>query len=145
VTRYRHTQFGSAVVYGLLIVAGGTAGLSYWLTAARVAWVPAVIVILTIPFFWKLTVEINDQDLLAVFGLGMVRKKVRLADIAECEPIRIQWWYGWGIHMTPYGWLYNVSGWDAVAITLRNGRRLSIGTDQPGELADAIRSFASAR
>jgi hypothetical protein len=47
---------------------------------------------------------------------------VRLAEIVGCEPIRIRWWYGWGIHLTPYGWLYNVSGFDAVAITLRDGK-----------------------
>jgi len=56
------------------------------------------------------------------FGPGIIRKRVRLADIVGCEAIRIQWWYGWGIHLTPYGWLYNVSGFDAVAITLRDGQ-----------------------
>ena len=42
--------------------------------------------------------------------LGVIRKRVRLAEIVGCEPIRIRWWYGWGIHLTPCGWLYNVSG-----------------------------------
>jgi len=59
--------------------------------------------------------------------------------IAACGPIRIRWWYGWGIHLTPYGWLYNVSELDAVAITLRNGRKFALGTDDPDGLATAIR------
>ena len=63
--------------------------------------------------------------------MGLIRKKVPLAEIAACEPIRIRWWYGWGIHLTPYGWLYNVSGLDAVAITLVNGRKFALGTDDP--------------
>ena len=37
--------------------------------------------------------------------IGVIRKRVRLAEIVGCEPIRIRWWYGWGIHLTPYGWL----------------------------------------
>src|SRR5256886_7235989 len=40
---------------------------------------------------------------------SVIRKRVPMAEIAGCEPIRIRWWYGWGIHLTPYGWLYNVS------------------------------------
>jgi hypothetical protein len=47
--------------------------------------------------------------------------------------------YGWGIHLTPYGCLYNVSGFDAVAITLRDGRKFALGTDDPHGLVDAIR------
>jgi hypothetical protein len=49
-----------------------------------------------------------------------------------------------GIHLTPYGWLYNFSGLDAVAITLRNGRKFELGTDDPQGLVDAIRRFIGA-
>ncbi len=58
-----------------------------------------------------------------------------------CEPLRIRWWYGWGIHLTPYRWLYNVSGLEAVAITLRNGRKFALGTDDPQDLVDAIERY----
>jgi hypothetical protein len=43
-----------------------------------------------------------------------------------------------GIHHTPYGWLYNVSGFDVVAITLRDGRKFAVGTDDPHGLITAI-------
>jgi hypothetical protein len=87
----------------------------------------------------KLTIRIDDPTLLASFGIGLIKRKVPLAEIVRCEPIRIRWWYGWGIHLTQYGWLYNVAGWDAVAITLRDGRKFALGTDDPHGLADAIR------
>jgi len=77
------------------------------------------------------------------FGISVIRKRVGLAEIVGCEPIRIRWWYGWGIHLTPYGWLYNVSGFDAVAITLRDGRKFAFGTDDPDGLVDAIRRYTS--
>ena len=66
-----------------------------------------------------------------------------VAEIVACKPIRIRWWYGWGIHLTPYGWLYNVSGLDAVAMTLRNGRKFALGTDDPQGLAAAILGMRS--
>jgi hypothetical protein len=72
--------------------------------------------------------------------MGLICKKIPLAEIAACEPIRIRWWYGWGIHLTPYGWLYNISGFDAVAIKLRDGRKFALGTDDPDGLAEAIRA-----
>jgi len=81
--------------------------------------------------------------LCASFGPGIIRKRVRLVEIVGCEPIRIRLWCGWGIHLTPYGWLYNVSGFDAVAISLRNGRKLALGTDDPHGLVDAIRRYTS--
>jgi len=88
--------------------------------------------------FSKLTIKIDGEILKACFTMGRICKKVSLTDIAECEPIRIRWWYGWGIHLTPYGWLYNVSGLDAVAITLRNGRKFALGTDDPHGLVAAV-------
>jgi hypothetical protein len=76
----------------------------------------------------------------ASLGIGLIRKRVRIAEIVGCESIRIRWWYGWGIHLTPYDWLYNVSGLEAVAITLRNGRKFALGTDDPHGLVEAIQA-----
>jgi hypothetical protein len=47
------------------------------------------------------------------------------------------------LNLTPYGWLYNVSGFDAVAITLRDGRKFALGTDDPHGLTTAIRTWIS--
>jgi hypothetical protein len=89
-------------------------------------------------FFSTLTIAIEDGLLRASFGPGLIQKKVRLAEIASVRPIPVRWWYGWGIRLTPHGWLYNVSGWEAVEITLRNGRRFCLGTDEPADLLKAI-------
>jgi hypothetical protein len=101
-----------------------------------------MILVIALVLFYKLRTSIDGETLCASFGIGIIRKKVRLAEIVGCEPIRIRWWYGWGIHLTPYAWLYNVSGFDAVGITLRDGRKLALGTDDPRGLAGAIRATA---
>jgi len=41
------------------------------------------------------------------------------------------WLVGWGIRWTGSGWLFNVSGLDAVELSLKSGRRFRIGTDDP--------------
>jgi hypothetical protein len=145
VTHYEHTQIGYLMIVTLFLAAGVVAGLGAIVQGGWIAFVIAAILFLTTAAFYRLTIKIDDQTLRASFGMGLIRRTISLEQIVDCEPIRIRWWYGWGIHLTPYGWLYNISGWDAVAITLRCGRKLSLGTDDPQGLVAAIRRFASAK
>lgn len=141
---YQHTQFGSAIVWPFLTLIVASLAIALVAPIARVALLVAVPLALMLWTFWTLTITIDDKHLRASFGSGFVYRQIALADIESCVPVRIQWWEGWGIHLSRFGWLYNVSGWDAVAIRLRNGRRLAIGTDQPTELVAAIRRSTSA-
>ena len=88
--------------------------------------------------FATLMVEIRDGFLKFRFGLGLIRKKLKIAEIESCEIVRNPWYYGWGIHATRKGWVYNVSGFEAVEIFMSDGRRLRIGTDEPELLRKAI-------
>jgi hypothetical protein len=72
----------------------------------------SIIALVSLVLFYRLKITIDDKTLYASIGAGIIRKKVRLAQIAGCEPVRIRWWNGWGIHLTPHGWLYNVSGFE---------------------------------
>ncbi|HEV8418403.1 MAG TPA: hypothetical protein VGQ43_06620 [Candidatus Udaeobacter sp.] len=135
-TRYQHTQIGHAIVWSLLaIILIVNGGLGHHAPPLAVS----IMLLVCLILFYRLNVTIDDEMLCASFGPGIIRKRVPLADIVRCEPIRIRWWYGWGIHVTPCGWLYNVSGFDAVAITLRDGRKLALGTDDPHGLTAGIR------
>jgi len=90
--------------------------------------------------FHSLTVQVSRDEILLTFGIGLIRKRFVVADIQSCAAVRNRWYYGWGVKLTPHGWLYNVSGFDAVEIELRNGRKYRIGTDEPAELLAAIQS-----
>ena len=139
-TRYEHTQIGHVIIWSLLaiiLIANGVTGaVAHWPEL-----IVSLILLICLVLFYKLRITIEDDTLCASFGPGIIRKKVRLAEIVGCEPIRIRWWYGWGIHLTPYGWLYNVSGFNAVVITLRNGRKFALGTDDPHGLVDVIKRY----
>jgi hypothetical protein len=88
--------------------------------------------------FSSLTIELGGGELRWRFGPGFIRKRVALADIASARAVRTSLLEGWGIHLTRYGWLYNVSGYDAVEVTLRSGKRFALGTDQPAALLAAL-------
>ena len=137
--RYRHTQFGAVVVGSLAASALVLAGLGLAFGDPVFLYGGPVMIGIMALLFYNLTVEIDATHLRFRFGIGLIRKRIPLAEIADARPVRNSWLYGWGIHRTPHGWLYNVSGWDAVEITLTSGQRLRLGTDEPRRLAQILR------
>ena len=79
--------------------------------------------------FGSLTVRGDDRSLEVRFGPGLIRKRFLLEEMRSCREVTNHWYYGWGIRLTPHGWLFNVSGLGAVEIEMRNGSRVRIGTD----------------
>ena len=88
--------------------------------------------------FHSLRIDVTETEVRWRFGPGLVRKSVPRGDIASAEPVRTSFIEGWGIHVSRFGWLYNVSGYDAVAVTLRDGRKFALGTDEPQALAAVL-------
>jgi len=132
---YHHTQPAKAMLafLGLSFCALLVAAIHNHFMA-----IPMVIVWVTAWLFRSLTIEISDKELIWFFGPGFPRKRVALSDIASAEVIRTTFWNGWGIHYTAQGWLYNVAGYGAVCITLRNGKRFCLGSDEPEVLATEL-------
>jgi len=139
IKQYHHTQTGYftiiAVIIGMILV-------TYLMTISGFNWVAfAVLIVLAIclVLFPTLTVLIYPDLLEIRFGSGIIRKRFILKDIEFCEVVKNPFFYGWGIHLIPNGWLYNVSGFYAVEIRMRSGKKYRIGTDVPDDLVIAIR------
>ncbi len=136
--RYSHDQFGTLVVVSLgpfaliMSIVMATAGLT---VAAVIVWVVSLVLL---ALFYRLRVEVTREHLRLRFGIGLIGRTFPIAEIAVARPVRNKWYYGWGIRFTPRGWLYNVSGFDAVEIDMRSGKRYRIGTDEPQALTAAV-------
>jgi len=135
---YKHTQTGTVILVMLFLGAGLMAVLMRNVTSSTVVLSIGVLVLVGI-LFGTLTVEVSSEKIRFWFGPGLIRKTYSLAEVTGAEIVRNHWYYGWGIRYTPHGWLFNVSGLDAVAITLASGKQIRIGTDQPNELERAVR------
>ena len=137
--RYQHTQFGLVTVLAL----GGAIALVVLLTwAYGFNWIPvgvAVILGFCLVLFATLTVSVTDDRIAAWLGPGLIRREFRVRDIESCRRVRNSWYYGWGVRFTPHGWLFNVSGLDAVELLMKSGARFRIGTDEPEALVRAVR------
>jgi len=135
---YKHTQIGY-----LLIVALSIPLLILLFSIIINEFTPILLITLfvllaSLILFPSLTVKIDETRLIAEFGFGVINKKFVLKDIESCHIVRNPWYYGWGIRITPHGWLYNISGLSAVEIQMKNGRKYRIGTDEPQNLEEAI-------
>ena len=136
--QYKHTQVG----YLTLAILGAALFLMVVLTVAvEFHWIPLVVLIVLamgMGLFATLTVEIDEDALEMVFGPGPIRKRFPVKEVASCRVVKNPWYYGWGIRLTPHGWLYNVSGSFGVELQMKSGRKYRIGTDQPERLEAAI-------
>ena len=136
---YRHTQFGTVNVVIIIAIAPLTFLPAWVAGAAPIAWMILVFLLGILVLFHNLTVIVDGQDLRISFGIGVIRKRFPLDQIDTCRPVRNSWLYGWGIRLTPRGWLYNVSGLEAVELKMKNGKTCRIGTDEPEVLSAAVR------
>lgn len=94
--------------------------------------------------FHCLNVRVEKEFVRLRFGIGLVRKKFRLADIEQVTSSRSHWYNGWGVKKVWRGWLYNVSGFGVVELKFKNGKRALIGTDEPEKLTGAIEAALAA-
>lgn len=120
---YEHTQFGYVIVsvtvgsflgvlLPMLVLLPDHGGLGLWGTA--------IIIVGAGVLFHSLTVRIDDERLVWHFG-PRFWKEVFLDEIVRVEQVRNSPLMGWGIRWMGNGWLYNVSGLDAVEIETTDG------------------------
>lgn len=140
---YTHTQAGifSRITFSALFVISVIVMSFLGMDSTEAIWVfglMAVAMFIGLLLFHSLTVDVSHGYLKIRFGIGLIRRRFLLKDVDSAAKIRTRWWHGWGIKLTPNGWLFSVSGFDAVQVVLKNGRRYCIGTDEPDKLYRAI-------
>jgi hypothetical protein len=137
--RYHHTQrahtilviFSIAAVIATIVALA--AEISFWPVGGALLFLALILWM-----FSSMTIQVDLEAIRWHFGPGLFRWRRPLNTIQEASRDRSHWIYGWGIRLTPHGWLYNVSGLDIVTIHLTNGKRFALGTDDPDGLLAAI-------
>ena len=138
-TIYDHTQPGT-VTRVVFLVTISPLCLFWWFVSAPIFTVLPffVLIVLGTLTFHSLNVRIDDQAVHLRFGIGLIRRSIPLETIVGCGPERNSWLTGWGIRYHGRGWLWNVSGLDAIRLDLTKGSPFFIGTDKPEALEAAI-------
>lgn len=103
--------------------------------------ISVVIFLIIFLLFFKLTVAVNDKNVVISFGIGIIRKKISLRDIKEVKKVKTSWYNGWGIRKIKNGMLYNIQGFNAIELTFKNKKSIvRIGTGSSSDLDKEIRN-----
>ena len=137
-TQYKHTQIGYFLVTVYSIVVLFLGYFNIMTNFHPLTLIGLIIVLVILGTFSRLTVTVDDQTIKIQFGFRIIRKAFSLKEIEEFRVVRNPWYYGWGIRFTHQGWLFNVSGFSAIELQMKNGKRYRIGTDDPDNLAAAL-------
>ena len=147
---YKHTQ----ISYLMLVITLAVLVLFAWLHITALAEPVSVnsgpnfavtaimaLILFILASFATLTVSIDENYFRIKFGYGIFARMFPLDQIASVQSVKNHWYYGWGVKVWfwPYMWIYNVSGFDAVEIIMKNGKIYRVGTDTPRELEVAIK------
>ena len=120
---YQHRQspiWPRVMLLVLLLLA-----LIFLIVGAMLALVFIPGILMCVVYYSSLMVEVDAQDVRLFFGRGIIRRTIPRQKIAQAEQVRNSWWYGWGIRLTPHGWMWNISGLDAVELTIPTAKNFA--------------------
>ena len=147
---YQRTQSAPGLTAALIIGGAVLVSVIFLLPDHPATSIGRVIVVAVVLVLWacaavfnRMTITVDHERLEWCFGFGLLRKAVPVRAIEQVERTRSHPIEGWGIHWTPRGWLYNVSGLDAVLVHLREGGGILLGTSEPDQLVRAIQHARS--
>lgn len=142
---YDRTQVGWLVInlMVLVILVMSAAYLSQWGTRPLPLYgfiILATVFCFFLLMFFKMRIRINDQGIHIIYGIGLVHIRIKPERIQRAEIVRVPWYYGLGIRVTPRGMLYSIQGLDAVEIEYLKGsrKRVLLGSDDCRNLKNFI-------
>lgn len=136
--QYKHTQVGYLLLIIYIVVILFIGYMNIVTGSNPTILIVLLIMLIVLVLFATLTVTVDERMIKIRFGVGLIRKSFSLEDIESYSIVKNPWYYGWGIRYTPRGWLYNVSGFSAIELQMKNGKYYRIGTDDPEGLARAL-------
>jgi len=138
--KYEHTQIGTLIIIVSILVAILFAVIVLQTGFILSIFIAMLVILFIVASFSSLHVAIDEKYLRIKFGYGIFRKKFLLKEITSVKSVKNKWYYGWGIRLWlwPKIWIFNISGFDAVEIKMKNGASYRIGTDESEKLKKAI-------
>jgi len=138
------TQFGTftVIILSILLIVFVILLIDHGFSANPETYMSVTLVLIFIVClvtFYKLTIMVDDITISFKLGIGVFGKSYKINEIESCNSVRNKFIYGWGIHLIPNGWLYNVSGFKAIELTFKNSNKvIRIGTNKQEEVVELM-------
>ncbi|MCF2856283.1 hypothetical protein L1286_02285 [Pseudoalteromonas sp. SMS1] len=134
---YHKTQLAWAI-WGILAWLSTFVVMGVVLLGNNVGVLAFGIILLLVAFaFYGLTIKVDstDKKLSWWFGPGLAKKTLNFDDIDEVKAVTNSFRHGIGMRISHDGWVYSVSGFKAVEVSMNDGTKYRLGTaDQQGLL-----------
>ena len=138
---YQHTQYGWPILALLSWILSFVLLALYILGPSVPVYLFAGAVVLVEFLFHKLTIVVTDRSVKWGFGLGVFGKDIAFTEIESVHSVTNSWQHGLGIKITHDGWVYGVSGFSAIALVLKDGTQIRIGTNDQARLLSVLMQF----
>ncbi len=137
---YKHTQIGYVTGTILLILGVGMlVAAPFAEDGLYILLSEGILFLMLTSIFSTLTIEIDQYELKWHFGpIPIIKRSISRSDIKGIKKTKTKIIEGWGIHYTRRGWLYNITGRDAVLIEKSDGSTLMIGTSNAAKLIQIL-------
>ncbi|WP_397362015.1 hypothetical protein [Olleya sp. R77988] len=128
---YKNIQYGFFIIILMTIIITVISCLAIFKNVFNI---PIFITLLTttiaLIIFHRLTITIDNKQIKAVFGLGLIKQSIKIEDIDinSIKEVQVPWYVGIGIRLTSKGTLYNVKTGNAIYIKSKN-KLFYVGTD----------------
>ncbi|MDE2678587.1 MAG: hypothetical protein OXI76_11835 [Gemmatimonadota bacterium] len=125
-------------------------GMSQSAVLALVGISVALLLVLSLTVaFIRLDVEVRADHIFIAFGpVHLIRKRIRFSEIESVRGLTYRplvEFGGWGIRPRPRRTAWTIRGNQAVAVTLKSGRQIYVGSEYPQRLAGAIQTAMRVR
>ncbi len=138
-TSYQESQTGVWTLVVLFFV--GALELKFgvnlqpeWFTLALVLGLGLLAVI-----FSSMTIRVTPDGVEWWLGLPILKRRVRMSEIASVSAGKVGWLTGLGIRTDGRNVTWIVSGRSVVILTLVDGRKTRLGSNEPERVVEAIR------
>ena len=121
-----------AAIFGLIVLIWQVSAWHFSL------WGVTGFALLLLVLFFGLRVEVTEESLKLSYGIGIIQRSIPRSRIKNAIAVRNKWYWGFGIRLTPRGWMWNISGLDAVELEYPNGKNFRVGTEDPDGLLAAL-------
>ncbi len=145
--KYKNTQYG--LLMNLILILSTLLMIilyKFQLGSNPIPLVGLIIVlsllILTLLFFYKLTIIIDKTNIIASFGIGIIKRSMPINDIdfATLEKVKPSIITGIGIRLTAKGWLWNVKFGNAIYFKNKNKTKtFFVGTEDYETIVKILR------
>ena len=89
----------------------------------------------------RLKTEINEQGITMHFR-PFTKRQIAWQEIENAKVLDYGFVGGWGIRLwTNYGTVYNTKGSKGLALELKDGKKLLIGTQNPEKLEEVLKIY----